>query len=247
MKKRIKYLLVIAVLLALAVAVLAICLYNGIILFYNPSISDYPVRGVDVSAYQGRIDWQTLADGGISFAYIKATEGSGHVDVCAEYNLTEAAKTSLRVGAYHFFSFESAGITQAENFIRNVPLTEGMLPPAVDVEFYGDFAESPPDAEKVRTELDIMLAELEAHYGQKPIIYVTEASYEAYIAGHYDGYGIWWRNVLGTDGPPDGRTWTFWQYTNRERLDGYSGEEKYIDVNVFYGSEAEFAVYGLEK
>ena len=41
----------------------------------------------------------------------------------------------------------------------------------------------------------------------------------------------------------DGREWTFWQYTNRERLEGYQGEERFIDMNVFRGSEEDFAAY----
>ncbi len=242
-----KIVLTVFVALALVAATLALCIYNGIILLNDPSADDYPVRGVDVSAYQGVIDWQTLAGEGISFAYIKATEGSNHVDARAEYNLVEAKKTALRVGAYHFFSFESAGKTQADNYIKNVPSSDGMLPPAVDVEFYGDFDKSVPDAETVRVELDVLLAALEEYYGQKPIIYVTSDSYDVFIKGHYEGYDIWFRNVITDSGPSDGRKMTFWQYTNRERLDGYEGDEKFIDMNVFCGSVKDFAEYGARQ
>ena len=113
----------------------AVCffLFGGIPRLNAPSAKQYPVRGVDVSVYQGRIDWDTLAEQGISFAFIKATEGSGSEDPNFQRNWGQARQSGLRVGAYHFFSFDSGGDTQAENFIRAVEPVEGMLPPVVDV------------------------------------------------------------------------------------------------------------------
>ena len=60
------------------------------------------------------------------------------VDDNFAYNYSEARKTGLRVGAYHFFSYDSEGSTQADNFIETVENFEGMLPPVIDLEFYGD-------------------------------------------------------------------------------------------------------------
>ena len=88
-----------------------------------------------------------------------------------------------------------------------------------------------------------MLDTLEDHYSQKPIIYATGKSYELYLAGDYEEYDIWIRDVITKPELPDGRAWTFWQFTNREQLAGYSGEEKYIDVNVFHGSSEDFQAY----
>ena len=85
---------------------------------------------------------------------------------------------------------------------------------------------------------------MEQHYGVKPILYATESAYAQYIAGAYESYDIWIRNVVSAPRLSDGRDWTFWQYTNRERLNGYRGREKYIDMNVFRGTEEEFAQYG---
>lgn len=203
----------------------------------------YPVTGVDVSSYQGKIDWQVLAGEGISFAYIKATEGSSFVDPCFAENYEQAQQTGLRVGAYHFFSFDSGGKTQAENFIAAVPAFAGMLPPAVDIEFYGEYEKNPPDREPVREQLDILLLELEAQYGIKPVLYATQKSYRQYLAGDFADYDIWIRNVYTPPLLSDGRNWTFWQYTDRGRLNGYDGKEQYIDRNVFWGSAEEFSAY----
>ena len=100
-----------------AAAVLAALFFTGVLKLNTPSRERYPVRGVDVSSWQGEIDWPTLAGQSLSFAFIKATEGSGFTDPRFSYNWEEARKTALRVGAYHFFSYDSPGKTQADNFI----------------------------------------------------------------------------------------------------------------------------------
>ena len=243
MKVRHKWRYVLLAALLLCVVAYAL-LRAGIVQLNHPSNAAYPVRGVDVSAYQGEIDWDVLSAQGIDFAYIKATEGSSFVDPCFAQNQQYAAETPLRTGAYHFFSFESSGDMQADNFIAQVSKWEGMLPPAVDVEFYGAFRQAPLPAEQVQAQLDIMLARLEQHYGVRPILYATQSAYARYLAD-YDGYDIWIRNVF-TRPQMGARRWAFWQYTDRARLQGYDGEERFIDMNVFNGSRAEFEVYGLK-
>ncbi len=240
-KKR--FILITCVVALVGIIVVASLVLSGAILLNNPSKEKYPVRGVDVSAYQGEINWETLSKQNIEFAFIKATEGSSFVDRNFEYNYEEALKTDLRVGAYHFFSFDSGGQTQADNFIETVEKVENMLPPVVDFEFYGDKENNPPEAEGVRAELAVLLEQLEDYYGRKPIIYATGKAYNMYLSGHYSEYDIWIRNVFFKPGKLDGKEWTFWQYSSRECLEGCSGEEKYIDMNVFNGSLEQFRDY----
>ena len=217
---------------------------RGVIRLNTPPWSRYPVRGVDVSHYQGSIDWEALRAQGVDFAFIKATEGSSMQDDRFLQNLDGALSAGVRAGAYHFFSFDSSGRAQAENFIRAVPLIRGMLPCAVDVEFYGDKAANPPDVAPTRRELRALLEALEAAYGRKPVIYATQLSYRKYVAGAFDDYDLWIRNVYLYPMMPEGRDWTFWQYSDKGKLDGCEGVEPYIDLNVFCGSEAEFEAYG---
>lgn len=217
--------------------------WNGVILLNGFAARQYPVKGVDVSAYQGEIDWEILSSQNISFAFIKATEGSTFVDERFAANWEAAQATDLAVGAYHFFSYDSAGSTQAENFIRTVTPHEGMLPPVIDVEFYGDKEKNPPRREDVERELGEMLRLLERHYRLKPILYATETTYDLYLTEGWEEYDIWIRDVIATPKLSHGRAWTFWQYTNRERFRGYSGEETYIDMNVFSGDEEAFLSY----
>lgn len=242
MKKKTAMILSLATAAILILCVTCVSLvWNGIVLLNGHHAKYYEVKGIDVSAYQGKIDWQALAAQDISFAFIKATEGSSFVDKHFSYNFEEAQKTALAVGAYHFFSYDSEGKTQAENFIKTVTPFEGMLPPVIDLEFYGGNEQDPPQRSTVTPQLKTMLTMLEEHYGQKPIIYATEKSYELYLSNDYEGYDIWIRNVITT--PDDSIPWTFWQYTNRERLEGYEGEERYIDMNVFSGTQEAFDSY----
>ncbi|MBQ8747173.1 MAG: glycoside hydrolase family 25 protein [Clostridia bacterium] len=234
---------ILALWLILSAVLYAWAVYHGVVLLNNPPREKYPVRGVDVSRYQGEIDWQTLAGEGIDFAFIKATEGSSYTDPCFEENFTNARATDLAVGAYHFFSFDSAGETQAENFIRTVPAFAGMLPPVIDLEFYGGYDQNPPPTDTVTAQLHTLLDMLEAHYGVRPILYATEESYALYLAHDFTPYDIWIRNVTSAPTLTDGRAWTFWQFTNRGILDGYRGEEKFIDLNVFAGTAEEFTAY----
>lgn len=240
-----KIFLALAVLAAgvLAAVLLNSLVWRGIILLNNPSGKTYPVRGVDVSHYQGEIDWEILSSQNVDFAFIKATEGSTFTDDRFAYNFSSARSCHIAVGAYHFFSFDSPGDSQADHFIRTVTPFAGMLPPVIDLEFYGAHTINPPDPIAVRAELDAMLAALESHYGLKPILYATEDSYECYLAGAYEEYDIWIRNVITKPRMSDNRAWTFWQYTNRGRLYGYAGEEPFIDINVFRGTDEEFSRY----
>lgn len=238
-----KYTLLFAATAFCAAMLLAFFLYTGVIFFNYPSKNTYPVRGVDVSHHQGDIDWEILSKQNIQFAYIKGTEGGNFIDKKFLKNFSAAHKTNLRVGAYHFFSYDSSGESQYRNFISIVPMQKGMLPPVVDIEFYGDKQVHLPDKEKTQRELKILLQLLEEHYHLKPVIYTTGRVYELYIAEDFSEYDIWIRNVFRSPALADGRDWAFWQYTNRERLAGYAGREKFIDMNVFNGSAREFAAY----
>lgn len=206
----------------------------------NPFLAGrYKVRGVDVSHYQGTIDWETLAAQDIDFAMIKATEGSGHVDERFLENWKAAGKTDLYLGAYHFFSFDSEGHRQAAAFIETVGSLDGKFAPVIDVEYYGDKRSNPPAKAEVTENLKSMLDTLEQHYQAKPIIYTTYSVYSEYIKDEFDGYPLWVRSVQCPPGVFFGNNWIFWQYMDTAILEGYKGDEKYIDMNVFRGSKEE--------
>lgn len=215
------------------IAGIASCYYSSAMV----NSEKYPVFGVDVSNYQGDVDWNILEEQGVRFAFIKATEGSGHIDESVRQNLERASETNIKLSAYHFFSFDSAGETQAENFISVVSADEIDMPPVVDIEYYADKRKNKPSKEEAETILRPLLSELEEYYGVKPIIYTTLPVYCRYVKENFSDYPLWIRSV---NFEPDLIDWKFWQYCDSGELEGYNGDEKCIDFNVYNGTEEEF-------
>lgn len=207
----------------------------------------YEVHGVDVSHYQGAIDWEVLSQQNLDFAIIKATEGSTHVDECFLDNWQAAEQTHLALGAYHFFSFDSEGDRQAASYIDTVGNLNGKLAPVIDVEYYGNKRNDPPDRAEVVENLSAMLDALEQHYEIKPIIYTTYTVYNDYIKGEFEDYPLWVRSVYCPPTVLFGDKWCFWQYMDTAMLDGYAGDQKYIDVNVFRGTKQELEKLMIQK
>ncbi len=201
----------------------------------DPSRIALPVRGVDVSHHQGSIDWGALAASGISFAFMKASEGRDHRDQRFRENWLNAGRAGIARGAYHYFTFCSSGAAQAENFLDAAPPLSESLPPVADVEFAGNCTQR-PSTETVRQELAVFLRRLERAYGRKPMLYVTRETYRRIVSGGFRDYPIWIRNVLWKPWLW-GRAWTFWQYTDRGTVAGVSGA---VDLNVFRGSRDDF-------
>lgn len=200
-----------------------------------PDPAEYPVLGVDVSYYQGNVDWNVLAEQGVAFAFIKATEGIDHGDSQFAQNWADVQDSPVYAGAYHFYRFENDGAAQAQHFIDTVPVTENALPPVIDVELYPSLEEE-PDVKETRQELQEMLDLLEAHYGCKPILYAAPNTYRTYIRYFQDDYPIWISNYYYEPY----FDWTFWQYTDAGKLEGYDGDQQNIDLNVYQGSWAAF-------
>lgn len=221
----------------------AFVVYKAAVKLGTHRLDELPVRGVDVSSYQGEINWETIEKENISFAFIKATEGSSYKDRFFEKNIKNIKKTDIVAGAYHFMSFESGGKSQAENFISSVDKNQIELPPVIDVELYGKYHAKPPQAEEVRAILDDMVTALYEEYGRYPIIYTTRRAYLLYISGAYKECDIWVSDLVKKPSLPDEREWKFWQYSHTETLPGYNGEEEHIDMNVFNGSKKEFREY----
>ncbi len=189
--------------------------------------------GVDISSYQSDVDMEKLREQGIRFVFIKATEGSSSQDGMFPANWENAKNAGLPAGAYHFFSYDSPGSTQAENFINTVgDDLNGRLLPVVDVEYYGDKEENPPAKEDVIRELTVFLNALEAKYGARPIIYTRSDIYYRYLEGFSEEYKMWISSLYTPLGWNYKEDWYIWQYLNRGVLEGYTGGEQYIDLNI---------------
>ncbi len=199
-----------------------------------------PVQGVDVSKYQGRIDWQQVRDAGIGFAYLKATEGGDRVDARFHENWQAAAAAGVPRGAYHFMYWCRPASEQAASFAQAVPRDRSQLPPVLDLEWNGS---SPTCAKRIPrdealAEIAVMLSLMERHTGKRPVIYTDISFHRDVLEGELAGYDFWLRSVAAEPQARfRGRPWTFWQYTATGHVPGIPGE---VDRNAFHGSEREW-------
>jgi lysozyme len=194
------------------------------------------IHGVDVSRWQGNVNWDKLRAQGANFAYIKATDGGDHLDPMFRKNWRNADAAGLKRGAYHFFYWCRTAGEQADWFIRNVPRVEGALPPVIDVEWNGESScKRRPSRQKVLEKMQVFMDKLERHYGQRPIIYTAPDFYRDNLRGAFLDYPFWLRAVAQHPSKVyPGRKWVFWQYSGSGLSKGLKGR---IDLNVFHGSE----------
>ena len=226
-----KAFIVIVIILAVLVAVLAGLIKARVINPNEPFLRD-GVQGVDISEHQGTVDMDTLKSQGVEFIFIKATEGSSHVDSLFAENWANAQASELPAGAYHFFSFDSPGATQAANFIATVPAYDGLLVPVVDVEWYADKKDNPPAKDDMVRELRTFVDALENAYGVKPMIYAGSDMWKDFLSDSFGDYRLWASSLYSPYWLSWGDEWTVLQYSGRGELAGYSGHERYIDLDV---------------
>lgn len=183
--------------------------------------------GIDVSHYQGQIDWGAVArDGRALYAFCKATESTGLMDNTYQYNVREARKHGVPVGCYHFFSPKTSGIEQLHYFMSNVNVNELDVIPMLDIEVRGKAS-----LEEFHSQIRAWLKGFEEHYHFKPIIYASVNFYNKYLAGAFDDY-IYMIAKYGEGCPsPQGPIpFAMWQYTANGRIDGVKGA---VDMSCF--------------
>lgn len=193
----------------------------------------FEIRGIDISHYQERIDWERLRNAKVDgqplrFIFVKATEGVSLIDENFNENFYQAKRNDIIRGAYHFFTPDADPAAQARFFLKQVHLEPGDLPPVLDVEKAGKLnVEQMQRA--VRTWLDIV----EHHYGVKPILYT---GYKFKLANlndsTFNAYPYWIAHYYVDHLEYTGR-WDFWQYTDVGRIDGIKG---FVDCNLYCGN-----------
>jgi lysozyme len=185
------------------------------------------VYGVDVSHYQGQIDWDSVAHcKEVSFAFIKATEAHDYTDSTFCHNWETLHKVGIRRGAYHFFRAYGCGEDQARHFLSVVDFRPGDLAPVLDIERADGI---PPEI--VREEAAIWLRTVESHLQIRPIIYSSQNFYENFLAGHFDQYPLWVAKY-SAEPPVVSRRWDVWQFSNNGRI---SGIPTAVDMNMLCG------------
>jgi len=201
---------------------------------------NYSIHGIDVSYYQGKIDWFKVKamkedEVRIHFAFIKATEGLLTVDPYFKRNWREAPKAGIKVGAYHFFRPKKSGYWQANFFLQNVNFERGDLPPVVDIETLDGVSPA-----QMRKELNAFIIEVETRTKVRPIIYSGLKFYQAYLMGNYENYPFWIAHYHQPKLKLTSKAWQFWQHSDKARINGIN---HVVDFNVFNGDSTQFAQF----
>ncbi len=204
---------------------------------------NYDVHGIDISHYQGDIEWQQLAYNKtarfpIHFVFMKATEGGDLGDPTFAHNFAEARRYGFIRGAYHYFIPQTDPVKQAEFFIRTAPLEAGDLPPVLDVETTGK--KKPAELKRL---VKVWLDKVEAHYGVKPILYTSYKFKKRYLNDSiFNTYPYWIAHYYVDSVRYEGK-WNFWQHTDAGTVPGIP---KQVDLNVFNGTPEELQALTLQ-
>ena len=190
------------------------------------------IFGIDISQYQGTIDWENLEaieeQFEIKFVVVRATAGSKKVDRNFKKNWKNLSSTVYIQGAYHYYRPDENSTDQAKNFIKNVKLRKGHLPPILDIE-------KMPKGQsmgKLKEGLQNWLTIVEKQFGVKPIIYTGEKYFEDFLQDDFPNYKFWianynpWKEKIEDE-------YLMWQFTEKAQLHGVN---ELVDVNVFNGN-----------
>lgn len=202
--------------------------------------TSYDCLGVDVSRYQGLINWQTLStmkqeNKSIDFVLIKSTEGKSHTDIFFKYNWKQAEKTGMIRGAYHYFLPEMDGQLQALHFLKTVNFKSGDLFPVVDIEVTHSASKT-----ELNAELTKFANTVKSKLNCPIIIYSYVNFYTNHIDPVFDNFPFWAAHYTTLGEPQASRDWSFWQFTDKAKVSGIGTR---VDLNVFKKSKEELKRY----
>ena len=190
--------------------------------------------GFDISHYQNKEDikWDSLSIGNktipLEFVVMRATMGNRNADKNFDEFWASAKEHNLIRGAYHFYRADEDPVIQANNFLDNVKLESGDMPPVLDIEKIPKRKSN----KKLIEDLKVWCKIVEETYGVKPIIYTYYHYYKDFLRGEFDGYPIWLANYNDIPEPSPEDQWQFWQFTENGIVHGINSK---IDLNIYNG------------
>jgi GH25 family lysozyme M1 (1,4-beta-N-acetylmuramidase) len=199
------------------------------------------VQGIDVSYYQGSIDWSAVAGAGIKFASIRAYDGTTFEDPNFETYWADSRAAGVVHGAYQFFRPTQDPIAQADLLLAKIggQLAPDDLPPVLDVEV-SDGASAAQVAAGIHTWLDHVAAAI----GRRPIIYTGFYFWRDSVGGADDTASpLWHAQYTSAACPTIADPWTdwaIWQYTSTGSIPGISGN---VDLDRFNGDAAALQAF----
>jgi lysozyme len=187
---------------------------------WAPSAQTYVFQGVDVSEFQGPIEWADLRGAGAQFAYIRATSGTGNRDAAFAQNWQDAAVAGLRRGAMHLYSICAPGEAQADLFNTIVPVSADDLPAAVELTDAG--CPTLPAHDALIADLAKFLARVEAHTGKPALVLAPRSIERRYGISAAIARPVWSTGNLFTPNYAT-RPWRMWRANDMRRVDGIEG------------------------
>jgi len=199
--------------------------------------------GIDVSHYQGNIDWNMVYQAGKVFAFVKATEGYTYDDPMFVQNMERGTRAGVLMGAYHFARPDNnTPEDEAEHFVRVAGpyIGSGYLPPVLDLEDPpGRDLQSMYSSAQLSDWVRRWLQRVEQLTGVEPIIY-TNGRYTRFLDPSLTVYKLWIAEPDGNTDEPDNlghwTTWAFKQYSWTGNVPGIAGD---VDLDVFNGTMEE--------
>lgn len=219
-------------------------------LSWAPSCNAQYINGIDVSNYQGNVNWTSVKNSGTVFAFCKATEGVDFIDAKFTLNMTNASNAGVYIGPYHFGRINSNtsnpndAIDEANDFVDAIaPYYEqegNYLRPVLDVENLPGLSTPALNRAYVSEWVRDFIGVVQTRLGMDPIIYCNTNYASNYFEADLTQYDLWVANYnyappaippASIDGVWNG--WDFWQYTDAGTVSGVSGG---VDRNVYQGT-----------
>ena len=186
---------------------------------HNDTISNVVQKGsqgVDISHFQGKVNFALLKQNNIHFVYLKATDGMTYLDPSYHQHVKSLGQEYLPNGAYHFFEPNDDPIKQAEFFISQVKASNHTLPPMLDVEI----SKGMP-ADKIKSAVQQWLKHVESNLGCSPIIYSYGDYWSDLLGPEFNNYLFWLADYAAKESIPQGlKNLHIWQYSEKGQING---------------------------
>ncbi|WP_420412381.1 glycoside hydrolase family 25 protein [Roseibium sp.] len=183
-------------------------------------------KGIDVSHYQGVVNWNKVAADGTAFAMIKASEGESYTDPMFTANWAGCKNNGISCGAYHYFLPTDCFLKQSDLLIKQLQAVsfdpETDLPPAIDCE----------DMERASASVYVyalkeLLETLQRQIKCTPMIYVSPAFWQGLGNPDFTEYPLWIANYTSASEPEIPDPWkgyAIWQFSEGGQVDGITGD-----------------------
>lgn len=205
------------------------------------------VHGIDISHWQGSINWRAVGRTSVGFVFAKATQGRYSNDSRYTSNRAGAKSQGIAFGAYHYAepdrSYHDA-IAEANHFVRVASLHDGNVIPVLDLETTGGLTSS-----QLVSWTKTWVNRVARLTGRKPMIYTSAPFWKSHMGNSTwfasNGFRLWIAS-WGVSSPSEpasnwgGRGWSFWQYSGCGHVSGIGG---CVDLNIAHGRNLSLVTF----